>query len=392
MPYGLKIYAESSATPEQRAIISYLVEHGVPAAKFAERFAWPLELIDLPDDPRFGYLMPLIDNSVYISAANLPKTLSFGVRIEAARQLAECFRELHIAGFSYMDISDGNYFMNPATGDVILIDNDNVCIDQMNVGGVLGTGGFMAPEVVRGEARPSTVTDMHSLSILIFTLLCGNHPMHGAMHDKIRIFDPHAVKYLYGTHPVFVFDPKNRGNALPNKSPYNQSSRFWSAMPGFMKALFVQAFTDGLHNPGGRVTDIQWVHALSRLLDMRHLCSCGAENFWDPQNAQTICWHCGKNVNFPSKLYVCGSGNSAMLILPGQMLTTMHLGEKSSVRVLGEIEPHPKSAGQHILRNLSGETWHATAAQQIIPVPPKRAVTLSPGIEINLASAKLLIR
>ena len=389
--YAAKIYTEAFSTPEQRTIISYLVAQGIPGAKFSERFAWPLELIDLLDDPRFGYLMPLVDSSVYIAAENLPSTLSFGVRVESARQLAECFRWLHITGYSYIDISNGNYFMNPVNGDVMLIDNDNVFIDQMNTNGVLGTGGFMAPEVVRGEAYPSTVTDMHSLSVLIFTLLCGTHPMHGAMHDKIRIFDPHAVKYLYGTNPVFVFDSHNRENALPNHEPYSSAKKYWEMLPDFIKALFMQAFTIGLNNPAKRVTDIEWVHALSQMLDMRHLCSCGAENFWDPGNRQD-CWNCNKEVHYPDKLYVCGQNVAALLVLPGQVLTTMHLGEKSSVRVLGEIEPHPNNSGQHILRNLSPDTWIASAANHNTPVPPKKAVSLSPEVEVKLPEAKLLIR
>lgn len=389
---ALKLYTEASATQEQRDIISFLIKQGVPGAKFVERYAWPLEFVDIPDDPRFGYLMPLVDTSIYVSSENLPLTLTFGVRIEAARQLAECMRKLHIEGYCYKDISDRNYFLNPNTGDIILIDNDNVFVDQMSPGGVLGTGGFMAPEVVRGEARPSTVTDMHSLSALIFMLLCGNHPLHGKMENDIRIFDSLAVLHLYGTNPVFVFDPQNRKNALPNEDGYRQVAKNWKILPDYIKALFVQAFTDGLHHPGKRVTDIEWVHALSQILDMRHVCTCGAENFWNPSGKEKTCWNCQKKVSFPDKLYVCGKNNSAMLILPGQMLTTMHLGEKSSARILGEIEPHPKTSGACILRNKSGETWMAISGTQTLSVPPGKAIPLASEIEIQVAGAKLIVR
>ena len=50
--------------------------------------------------------------------------------IEALINTALCitngFRELHNRGYSYQDLNDGNFFVNPKTGDVLICDNDNV--------------------------------------------------------------------------------------------------------------------------------------------------------------------------------------------------------------------------------------------------------------------------
>jgi hypothetical protein len=216
--------------------------------------------------------------------------------------------------------------------------------------------------------------------------------MHGKMENNIRIFDPCAVRLLYGTNPVFVFDPRNRQNALPNEDGYRQVAKNWKILPDTVKALFERAFTIGLRNPAQRVTDIEWVYALSQMLDLRHLCACGAENFWNPGGQNKKCWNCQKSVIFPDKLYVCGKKSSALLILPGQNLTTMHLGEKSSVRVLGEMEPHPKITGKCILRNKSGETWRAVSGSQSLSVPPEKAVPLVPEIETQVCGSKLIVR
>ena len=83
---------------------------------------------------------------------------SFYVICRTAFNLTKGYRNLHIAGAKYQDISFGNLFFNPDNGDVLICDNDNVSYGNSKPGGVLGTPGFMAPEIVRGEARR---TDIH---------------------------------------------------------------------------------------------------------------------------------------------------------------------------------------------------------------------------------------
>ncbi len=92
-------------------------------------------------------------------------------------------------GAKYQDISFGNLFFNPDNGDVLICDNDNVSFDNSKPGGVLGTPGFMAPEIVRGEKRPSKDTDRYSLSVLVVLSFYGEsstgrkagskYPLHG---------------------------------------------------------------------------------------------------------------------------------------------------------------------------------------------------------------------
>ena len=54
---------------------------------------------------------------------------------------------------------------DPDSGEALICDNDNVAVDKQEQSGVLGTPRFMAPEIVRGEAKPSTQTDLFSLSV-----------------------------------------------------------------------------------------------------------------------------------------------------------------------------------------------------------------------------------
>ena len=371
------------------------MQAGVPAAGCAEHFAWPLELVEVPGEKRFGYLMQLIDRAKFISLADIESGAvehpGFGVMAEACRQLAECFRELGIAGYSYRDISPGNFMFCPKTGDVMICDNDNIMADKHAIGSIIGTPGYMAPEVVMGTARPSTITDQQSLAYLLFSMMCFGHPLHGQREFNIRVFDGIAAQEIYGKKPVFVFDPKNLSNSLPNEPGYRHIAKHWSMLPVQLRTLFSQAFTVGLHEPSQRVTAIQWKHAFTQMLSQRHICECGAENFWDPMQKKQVCWHRNCSIQFPNKLYICGKSVTAMLIKPGQMVTTMHLGEKSSATIVAEMENHPTDSGVCLLRNKTGDMWQATAGKQTADVPPGKAIALHPGIQLRTAKHELSV-
>jgi hypothetical protein len=156
--------------------------------------------------------------------------------------------------------------------------------------------------------------------------------------------------------------------------------------------LFTKAFTIGLKNPAARVTDLEWKNALSQMLGQRHLCSCGAENFWDPcRKEQQACWHKGCSVVYPCKLYIQGKSTMALLAKPRQLLTSLHFGEKSSATLIGEMENHPSDPSLVLLRNKSGETWNASLGKQQLEVPAGRAIPLHPGLRIKTAQHELTV-
>lgn len=177
-----------------------IIAKGAPDSSFL----WPMELIVPSQGNLFGYIMPLRPKN-YKSIVDLMKNRvnpSFYVICRTAFNLTKGYRNLHIAGAKYQDISFGNLFFNPDNGDVLICDNDNVSYGNSKPGGVLGTPGFMAPEIVRGEARPSRDTDRYSLAVLLFYLFMVNHPLEGKQEASIKCMDMAARVKLYGTDPI----------------------------------------------------------------------------------------------------------------------------------------------------------------------------------------------
>ena len=110
---------------------------------------------------------------------------------------------------------------------------------------VLGTRRFMAPEIVRREAAPSTATDLYSLSVLLFYLLMVGHPLVGRRELDFAVWDEHAESVLFGRDPRFVFDPTTASNS-PVADLHASVISNWDLYPEFIRRLFIQAFTAGL--------------------------------------------------------------------------------------------------------------------------------------------------
>ncbi|MBN1250341.1 MAG: serine/threonine protein kinase [Anaerolineae bacterium] len=398
-PVALKWYYPAQATPEQRAGLEVLVKKGPPT----NRFLWPMELTEAPEVPGFGYVMPL-RSPQYKSIVDLMKRRaepSFRALATAGLQLADSFLDLHSMGLCYRDISFGNVFFDPDTGEVLICDNDNVAVDGKGEAGVLGTPRFMAPEIVRGEALPSSRTDLYSLAVLLFYMLMVHHPLEGRRETEIKCLDLPAMNRLYGTDPLFIYDPQDDSNR-PVPGFHDNALAFWPLYPQFIRDLFIEAFTDGLQDPvNGRVRESEWRAAMVQLRDSIYYCShCGLENFYDVaalrQNggATGSCWSCNSDLTLPPRIRI----DDAIVMLNHNTRLYPHHVDDSRIydfsKPVAEIAQHPRNPQIWGLRNVSDEKWTATSdgGQSFMDVPPGRSVTLAVGTKINFGKREGEIR
>ena len=210
--FALKWYHAHTATAAQRATLERLVSvHKAPS----DRFLWPLDLALSDDVSGFGYVMrlrePRFRGLLDLMLNRIDPT--FAALVQASFDLVDSFFKLHADGLCYRDISFGNVFFDPKTGDVLICDNDNVTENRSPITGILGTPDFMAPEIVRGDALPSRQTDLFSLAVLLFYLFHVGHPLQGKRILQIRCWDLPARRKLFGNEPLFIFDPRDATNA-----------------------------------------------------------------------------------------------------------------------------------------------------------------------------------
>jgi DNA-binding helix-hairpin-helix protein with protein kinase domain len=403
-PMALKWYFPHAATPEQRSGLETLVKKGAPN----DRFLWPQELTSASGVAGFGYLMPLREKRFKSLLDLMKRTVepSFRALLTAAIELPHSFYQLHAAGLCYCDISFGNVFFDPQTGDILICDNDNVVIDGSDVG-IRGTPDFMAPEIVRGEATPSIATDRFSLAVLLFYLLHIAHPLFGRKVMSIHSLDLPARTKLCGHEPLFIFDPKDRSNeAVPRiEDPLGEAGAnalaFWPIYPQIVRETFVKAFTEGLHDPeSGRVGETVWRLVMARARDSIVYCSgCAAENFYDFQTVnasggkQPPCWSCGHEFRLPPRMRI---EKHIIMLNHDAKLYPHHVSGAPTYDFstpVAEVTRHPTNPGLWGLKNKTSAKWVCTLADGTIrDVEPERSVPLALGTKIQFGRVEGEIR
>jgi DNA-binding helix-hairpin-helix protein with protein kinase domain len=401
---ALKWYFPHAATPGQRSALETLVKKGTPN----DRFLWPQELTSASGVSGFGYLMPLRERRFKSLLDLMKRTVdpSFRALLTAAIELPNSFYQLHAAGLCYCDISFGNVFFDPQTGDILICDNDNVVIDGSDVA-IGGTPDFMAPEIVRGEKTPSIATDRFSLAVLLFYLLHIAHPLFGRKVLSIHSLDLPARTKLCGTEPVFIFDPKDRSNEAVSRDEDSlgeagaNALAFWSIYPQAVRETFVKAFTEGLRDPQhGRVGETVWRLVMARARDSIVYCaSCPAENFYDAERVkasggkQPPCWSCRKDFRLPPRIRI---EKHVIMLNHDAKLYPHHLSGAPTYDFsvpLAEVSRHPTNPNLWGLKNKSNGKWVSTLPDGTVrDVEPERSVPLALGTKIQFGKVEGEIR
>jgi DNA-binding helix-hairpin-helix protein with protein kinase domain len=329
-------------------------------------FLWPLTLLKparasagrLAAAESFGYLMRLRPPGYVGASEHDAGRLAISLRniVRACYFLAEAFDRLHNHGLCYKDISIGNLFLNPHDGRILICDNDNVAVTGVDQGASLGTAGFMAPEVLLGKAKPSTVTDLHSLAVLIFRMLTRSDPFKGELEMNMRCLDVPAQRQLYGIDPVFVFDPYN-GRNRPNPEVHRAACVTWPIYPPDLQGLFQQSLGAGLRHPTQRVLTGQWCAVLAAVLDRRLLCDhCGQEVF-SKDGGIDRCWSCGQVPGGKRRLLL---PRGKVFAQPDNELHPHHFDASRLERLdtpVARVESHPHNPHLMGLLNLGDQAW-----------------------------------
>lgn len=363
------------------------IKQGTPTGAFL----WPLEITEYFEGS-FGYLMELRPPEYKDFSLFLLAKVHFA-NIEALINTALCitngFRELHNRGYSYQDLNDGNFFVNPKTGDVLICDNDNVAPYGENLG-IAGKCRYMAPEVVMGQKRPDSHTDRFSLSVVLYMLLFLNHPLEGK-RTMCPCLTEELERKFYGSDPVFVWDPANDANR-PVRGVHTNEIKLWPLYPAFVRKTFEKAFSHEVmvgNDTTHRVIEKEWQEVFTTLRDLTIKCSCGSETFIDPSQQSCRCINCGKSIERPPILKV---KKYHAALAPGKKLYACHVQYDSDdfKEAKGEVISSRNNPSLLGLRNDSNNTWEA-----ILPngsskgYPNGQVIKLGKGIKINFGNGNV---
>ena len=253
-------------------------------------------LIELPASKSFGYVMELVDTKAFLPVPKLwhhDKYPDADILCKACINIAQLFKRVHFKGWCYKDINQENIYINNKTGDIRIIDCDNISVQSTKT--ILGTEGFMAPEVYV-TSTPDTYTDYFSMAVLFYRLFIGAFPMDGKktrsflINNNLSVED--AAPTIYGTMALFAFDPKDKSNEIRgltdplNPDLYAIQTKRWNRLPPEIQNGFIRTFSTGLTNSNRhkRATDRDWIKIFDNLQSHGLVrCRCGRVNFGDTQ-------------------------------------------------------------------------------------------------------------
>lgn len=270
-------------------------------------FLLPIALCD--NKLGFGYVMDLVDTDTYkelkkfIFRAETCYFENYNATINACLNLCLAFKKLHAHGLAYFDMNDGNFFFNPQTGDILIIDTDNIAPAGSIVTSVQGTMGYMAPELVSFKIpegvsgsevekyipRPNRYTDYCSLAYVLFRIIFIDDPLLGEYHlDRFPCMTPKAHRYIYGEKPIFIYDPSNSDNRPIEEISPTVVARWNRDVPSYVKDAFVKAFSyENLHNPNSRLMESEWTKIFTKWRSLTCRCpKCGKETHFEYKNEE----------------------------------------------------------------------------------------------------------
>ncbi|MDR2366288.1 MAG: hypothetical protein LBD68_10650 [Zoogloeaceae bacterium] len=327
------------------------LENNIRTGKPTEAFLWPEDITEWVGGT-FGYIMPLRPREyVDFSRFLIGRSVFAGVTAmtNAALQIVSSFRALHNKGYSYQDLNDGNFFINPKTGGVLICDNDNVSAFGKS-SGIAGKARYMAPEIVRGGA-PDKQSDRFSLAVILFLLWVGSHPLEGRAACP-PCMDARSERRIYGEKPLFIFDPEDASNR-PVPGLHRGAITRYPLLPPYCREMFAKAFgKTALLDPAKRIIEQEWLRMFIRMRGEVYKCACGEVFFSDPASANG-CPKCGK----PAALF--GYMKTPRYNLPIHQKTRLYAchSHKDSDDFQTQIGQVSATTEGCALRNLSGERW-----------------------------------
>ena len=357
------------------------LEENVTKGAPSEAFLWP-EYLTTKQKGTYGYIMKLRPQGYHEFGQYLlarAKFKSFEAMVNAAMKICEGFKALHLSGLSYQDLNDGNFFIHPDTGDVLICDNDNVAPEGVS-SGILGKARYMAPEVVTGKAMPSKQTDRYSLSVVLFLLFYANHPLEGARVLACPCMTEKYEKQFYGSEPIFIYDKVNANNR-PVRGVHNNVLRRWNAFPAILRETFTQEFSsECLSDPTKRKLERQWQNVIQQIRDMLVVCpECKDETFVEDANTPK-CMCCGKPFNIAGTLQI----NDRKVLLTPNTKVYVDMDNKPDIQVINV----PGDRYPIQLRNITTNNWVVeTPSGKIRSVETNMSMPVKAGLKVNLTAA-----
>lgn len=322
--------------------------------------------------------------------------------------IARAVRRLHMAGLAHSDLSNKNVLVDPIRGSATVIDIDSLVVPGVFPPDVIGTPGYIAPEVLATQrlplhdsnrALPSVRTDCHALAVLIYEYLLLRHPLRGLKINSSKSAEEDDWLSM-GSKALFVEHPSDASNRTDPKTKQIRNPKVsYASLGTYLTPLVDEAFVKGLHSPNDRPTALKWETALVKTLDLLVPChGHNCEHKWFVFNGSMSpqCPFCGWKLrdsmpvlNFykENKPGQFASDNHRLVVWHNQYLFSWHVFDNVFAGEMADRTPLGYFANQNnkwILVNTNCDSLTVVGGG---PVPIGQGVELTDGKQVRLSTA-----
>ena len=401
-------------------------------AHFKELFCWPTAIVD---QPKLGIITPtypsnffFIDgkkkfikgkekNVLYHTSPKLRKHLleedlgNFYTKIRACLHISRAIRKLHMIGVAHSDISNNNVLIDLRKGTAVVIDLDSCVVPDYFPAKVLGTKGYIAPEVVQTQhleegnpnaILPSINTDRHALAVLFYEILFLRHPLDGKLiHDSV---DEQKDEILNkGAKALFIEDPTDRRNRPDQFS----GSPLLIANLHTLKNNFITTFSKGLHSPQRRSSAPRWEKAFLQTIDLIIPCenkSCDEKFFlYMDDGKRPVCPFCKNKYSRPIPIITLLSTNNGSKYHPRSKLAgydkrylfeyhvynDKNADENADNTALAQIRFYK---GAWYIQNRKIKEGMRTSDENIVPIKALKALTTGDRFKLSNSHKSFVVQ
>ena len=183
------------------------------------------------------------------------------------------------------------------TTQLYIIDVDNMAPDLPSIerkSSVVGTAGYIAPEVLKGIRGPNCNSDRWSLFVMMFQIWYYWHPQHGKKMRGVTSGNKGAYQDL-----PFIFDPNDKSNENDNDNDNGLTEFYWNNSPPILRELFTIAFTEGKdpekRNSNNKLREASWIEVYEDIQN-NQITKCSKCNHYTCKGMQVCSW-CGNELS-----------------------------------------------------------------------------------------------
>lgn len=255
----------------------------------------PMDFSDINNNC-FGYVIELIPRdfvSLFDCLSNRKYFLTMKKRLEICLSIIRVFEMLQNSGLQINYFDDSSIYINIESSEVLLYEPEKISKTKQNFQ-IAYPQRYLAPEMITDNAEPSVYTTEYCVSVILFMLIFGTHPLEGKKWI-VPVLTYKNQQDLYGYNPIFIADPNDESNK-PNEDIHREFIMLWEQVPEYLKKFFIDAFSsERLHNPKMRLSLSTYKNVFEKYLNDIKKCKCNGLSFRDNKYLER-CVFCGKTL------------------------------------------------------------------------------------------------